>query len=143
MGCRMRLAFPCTLVCSNPALRQFVRFGLVGVSGFGVDVLVVYLLRHALGLAVAGLLAYLAAATSNWALNRAWTFRGARREGPVRQWLMFLAANSLGFVLNRGTYLALIALVPLCREQPVFAIAAGVAAGMLANFNLSRRLVFR
>ena len=46
-------------------------------------------------------------------------------------------------MLNRGTYLLLIALVPLCREQPVFAIAAGVGAGLLANFNLSRRLVFR
>jgi len=124
-------------------IRQFAQFGLVGLSGFGVDVLVVYLFRHSLGLVGAGLLAYGAAATSNWALNRAWTFRGAGRSGAVRQWLKFLAANSLGFVLNRGAYLLLIALVPLCREQPVFAISAGMAAGMLANFNLSRRLVFR
>src|SRR4051812_20444529 len=123
--------------------RQFAQFGAVGLSGFAVDVLVVYGLRHSVGLVGAGLLAYLAAATSNWALNRAWTFRHAGRERPVRQWLMFLAANALGFVLNRGTYLLLIALVPLCREQPVFAIAAGVGAGLLANFNLSRRLVFR
>ncbi|MBV8914859.1 MAG: GtrA family protein [Acetobacteraceae bacterium] len=124
-------------------IRQFAQFGAVGLSGFGVDVLVVYLFRHTLGLAAAGLIAYFAAATSNWALNRAWTFRGSHRDGLVRQWLMFLAANSLGFVLNRGTYLVLIALVPLCREQPVLAIAAGVGAGLLANFNLSRRLVFR
>ncbi|HYZ60974.1 MAG TPA: GtrA family protein, partial [Acetobacteraceae bacterium] len=74
---------------------------------------------------------------------RAWTFRGASRHGLVRQWLLFLAANSLGFVLNRGTYLLLIALVPLCARQPVFAIAAGVVAGLFANFNLSRRVVFR
>jgi putative flippase GtrA len=124
-------------------IRQFVQFGAVGLSGFVVDVAVVYGLRHSIGLVGAGLVAYLAAATSNWALNRAWTFREAGRDRPFRQWLLFLAANALGFVLNRGTYLVLIALVPLCREQPVFAVAAGMAAGMLANFNLSRRLVFR
>ena len=103
----------------------------------------VYLLRHMLGLVLAGLAAYFAAATSNWALNRVWTFRAANRTGLFRQWAMFIAANGLGFLLNRGTYLLLIAFVPLCAEQPVFAIAAGVAAGLLANFNLSRRLVFR
>ncbi len=124
-------------------LRQFLQFGTVGLAGFGVDVLCVYLLRGAVGLVWAGLVAYLAAATCNWALNRAWTFRAAARGGLVRQWLLFLAANGLGFVLNRGTFLLLVAFVPLCREQPVFAIAAGVAAGLVANFNLSRRLVFR
>ena len=125
------------------SFRQFVQFGLVGLSGFAVDVLVVYALRSRVGLVWAGLIAYLAAATSNWALNRAWTFREARRDGLIAQWLRFLGANSVGFVLNRGTYLALITAVPLCARQPVFAIAAGMAAGMLANFNLSRRLVFR
>jgi putative flippase GtrA len=138
-----RLAQPRWSPETARTIRQFVQFGVVGLSGFAVDVLVVYLTRRSLGLVGAGLLAYLAAATSNWALNRAWTFRGARRDGLLRQWLMFLAANGLGFVLNRGTYLLLIAFVPLCREQPVLAIAAGVAAGLLANFNLSRRLVFR
>ena len=56
---------------------------------------------------------------------------------------MFIGANGLGFLLNRGTFLLLVEFVPLCAEQPVFAIAAGVGAGMLANFSLSRRLVFR
>ncbi len=124
-------------------VRQFLQFGAVGLAGFGVDVLCVYLLRGRIGLVWAGLAAYLAAATCNWALNRAWTFRAAARGSLVRQWLLFLAANGLGFVLNRGAFLLLVAFVPLCREHPVFAIAAGVAAGMVANFNLSRRLVFR
>jgi len=128
---------------SGPVLRQFLQFGLVGLSGFAVDVLVVYLLRHAIGLVAAGLVAYFAAATSNWALNRAWTFRGANHTGLVRQWAMFITANGLGFLLNRGTFLLLVAFVPLCAEQPVFAVAAGVGAGLLANFNLSRRVVFR
>jgi putative flippase GtrA len=122
---------------------QFVRFGMVGLAGFVVDTGIVYGLRGWLGLIGAGMVSYLAAASVTWSLNRAWTFRG-RGAGPARrQWLKFLAANLLGFVLNRGTYVALVSLVPLCAAQPVLATFGGALAGMGVNFVLSRQLVFR
>ncbi len=120
-----------------------MKFGLVGGVGFAFDTAIVYGLRGALGLVGAGLAAYLVAATITWSLNRLWTFRG-RGDGPAhRQWLRFLLANAFGFVLNRGTYVALILLVPLCAAQPVLAVAAGCLAGMGSNFLLSRSFVFR
>src|SRR5690349_12310616 len=122
---------------------QFVRFGLVGVSGFLVDTATVYALRHALGLYGAGLVAYVTAASSNWLLNRIWTFRGQGSGSVRRQWARFLLTNLGGFVLNRGTYFALVAFVPIATRQPVIAIAAGAVAGLFINFVLSRRLVFR
>lgn len=122
---------------------QFMRFGTVGVFGFVVDASVVYATRYWLGLYVAGLLSFVVAATANWALNRAWTFRG-QGSGPAhRQWARFMAANLVGFVLNRGAYFILIATSALCADKPVLAVAAGAIAGMFANFALSRRLVFR
>lgn len=48
-----------------------------------------------------------------------------------------------GFVLNRGTYFALIATVPYCAEHPFVPIAAGAVAGMFVNFGLSRAILFR
>jgi hypothetical protein len=33
--------------------------------------------------------------------------------------------------------------VPLCAEQPVFAVGAGAIVGMFLNFSLSRTMVFR
>ncbi|MBV9734893.1 MAG: GtrA family protein [Acidisphaera sp.] len=122
---------------------EFLRFGVVGVIGFGVDTATVYALRSALGLIGAGLVAYLVAATMNWALNRAWTFRDRRHARLYRQWAAYLLTNSAGFVLNRGTYTLLVAGSPLCRGYPVLAVAAGSIAGMFVNFALSRRLVFR
>lgn len=126
-----------------PALvAQFLRFGTVGAIGFLIDTATVYALRGRLGLYGAGMVSYLLAASCNWALNRAWTFRG-RGNGPAHhQWARFLAANLVGFVLNRGTYAALVTWVPLCAAQPVFAVAAGSVAGMFVNFALSRRVVF-
>lgn len=124
-------------------LRQFARFGTVGVAGAAVDIATVYATMAALGLYASGLLAYLAAVTTTWALNRAWTFAGRGRGGLARQWLLFVAANGVGFVLNRGTFFLLVTWLPLCARYPVLAILAGVAAGMFANFNLSRSVVFR
>jgi putative flippase GtrA len=122
---------------------QFMRFGIVGFSGFLVDNATVYGTRHMLGLIVAGLLAYVTSATWNWLLNRVWTFRG-RGSGPAhRQWQMFMLTNLAGFVLNRGTYMILVTCVAAAASQPVIAIAAGSIAGMFVNFSLSRRLVFR
>jgi putative flippase GtrA len=124
-------------------LRQFLRFGTVGAVGFVADTATVYALRASAGLYVAGAVAYVVAATVTWVLNRIWTFRG-RGSGPMhRQWALFMSANALGFVLNRGTYFILVTVSPLCVQYPVLAIAAGVAMGMFLNFHLSRTIVFR
>ena len=122
--------------------KQFARFGTVGVAGAVVDVATVYAAMGTLGLYRSGLLAYFLAVTTTWALNRAWTFAG-RGGGLLRQWLLFVAANGVGFVLNRGTFFVLVTLLPICAQHPVIAILAGVGVGMFANFNLSRSVVFR
>lgn len=125
-------------------LGQMLRFGIVGSIGVLVDAAVLYLALWAgAGLYGGRILSYLVAATGNWALNRAWTFRTAPRARPARQWLLFLAVNLLGFAVNYGTYAAVLAGWPLARLHPVIAVAAGALAGMTGNFLLNRFLVFR
>ena len=124
-------------------LGQFVRFCAVGFAGLAVDVATVYAARGWVGIYAAGLLAYGTAVTATFLLNRAWTFAGMGRGGVWRQYGLFIAANAVGAMLNRGTFFALVTLVPVCAAHPVLAIFAGTAAGLFANFTLSRRLVFR
>ena len=134
-----RRATPARLILAA----QFIRFGAVGLIGLIIDTATVYGLRHQLGLYGAGMAAYVVAASSNWVLNRIWTFRG-HGSGPAhRQWAMFMITNLAGFVLNRGTYVLLVTFMAAAAAQPVIATAAGCAAGMFVNFTLSRRLVFR
>jgi putative flippase GtrA len=125
-------------------LLEFLRFGVVGTVGFVVDTAVLYAgLALGLGLYGGRAVSYLVAATTTWALNRVWTFRG-RGNGPVhQQWALFLLVNLLGFAMNYGTYAALIAFVPMVAAHPVLGVAAGAIAGMFGNFVLSRHLVFR
>jgi len=122
---------------------QFLMFGTVGVVGFLADTATVYALRYSLGLYGAGAVAYGVAASLNWLLNRLWTFRGQGGGKAHRQCARFLVVNLGGFVLNRGTYAILVTFVPLCTDQPVYAVAAGAIAGMFLNFSLTRTMVFR
>ena len=125
-------------------LAEFFVFGVVGVVGFGADTAVVYGTRQFAGLYLGGVLAYAAAVTTTWWLNRVWTFRDRASSGPIaRQWAAFVMASLPGLCLNLGTYFVLITVVPLCTVHPVIAIAAGAVAGMFANFTLSRTMVFR
>ena len=125
-------------------LVEFLRFGVVGTIGFMVDTAVLYAgLALGLGLYGGRALSYLVAASTTWALNRIWTFRG-RGSGPAhRQWVLFLVVNLIGFAMNYGTYAALISWVPIASAYPVLGVAAGAIAGMAGNFVLSRRLVFQ
>jgi putative flippase GtrA len=124
--------------------QEFLRFGVVGSIGFLVDTGVLYgALALGAGLYLGRAVSYVVAATTTWALNRAWTFRGRGGGAIHRQWALFVAVNLGGFVLNYGTYAALVAFVPLVAAHPVLGVAAGSVAGMFANFALSRRLVFR
>jgi putative flippase GtrA len=125
------------------SLLQFLRFGVVGTVGFVVDTAVLYAgLGAGLGLYGGRALSYLVAATTTWALNRAWTFRG-QGEGPaMRQWALFVVLNLVGFAFNYGTYAALVAGSAVVAQHPVIGVAAGSLAGMVGNFVLSRRFVF-
>jgi putative flippase GtrA len=120
-----------------------LRFGVVGVVGFVVDAAVLTAaITLGLGPWLGRALSYLVAATTTFALNRAWTFRGAARAQPVWQWATFLLVNLVGFAFNYGTYAALIELIPIVAANPVLGVAAGSLAGMVGNFVLSRRFVF-
>jgi putative flippase GtrA len=104
---------------------------------------VVYGLRDSAGLYLTGLIAWLAAATVTWMLNRSWTFRGPHSVGFYLQWLRFLGANSIGGVLYYAVYAGLVASCARCEAQPVIAVAAGSLVGLVANFTLCRQVVFR
>ena len=122
---------------------DLLRFGVVGVIGLMVDTTTVYSLRAPLGLYAAGVCGFMVAATANWAMNRLWTFRHRVHAAAHKQWLRYLGANLIGFVVNRGLFFVLITISPVCHAQPILAIAAGALAGLLFNFLLSRKFVFQ
>lgn len=121
---------------------RLVRFGVVGALGFVVDVAVLYgLARLGVGWLIGRAASWLAAATFTWAVNRSFTFAVAVPP-TIREWATFLAANSLGGLVNYAIYAGLLVGVPGVAEHPVVGVAIGSVAGMLVNFAMSSRFVF-
>ncbi|MBP2293144.1 GtrA family protein [Azospirillum rugosum] len=124
---------------------QFGKFGIVGVIGLAVDTAVVYALVFGAGLEffAARVPAFLAAASTTFALNRAFTFRGAGDDPLHRQWAKFVAANAVGGVVNYAVSVGLESTLPVVQAHPFLAVAAGSVAGMFLNFAASKHLVFK
>jgi putative flippase GtrA len=124
---------------------QFLKFGLVGIAGLGVDTLVYYLGFYGAGLPPyqARLVSYLFGATTTWALNRSYTFKGADSDSLWRQWARFVAVNAVGGAVNYIVSVTLISTSPFIHAHPFLALGAGAIAGMFLNFASSKRLVFK
>lgn len=124
---------------------QLPRFALVGLLGLLVDTLVLYACLHMLdlGFYTGRLVSFMAAVSFTWYANRRYTFTRGAQAPALRQWLRFVAANSLGGAVNYLSYAAVVALGPPGPLLPFAGVAVGSAAGLVFNFTVSRQLVFR
>jgi dolichol-phosphate mannosyltransferase len=77
----------------------------------------------------------------NFVLNRRFSFSPARHQPWVRQFFGFMAAYSIGLLINYVVTLGLLARLDGLRPQT--AAVAGIAAGTVFNFLTSRYFVFR
>ncbi|MGX6447789.1 GtrA family protein [Patulibacter sp. S7RM1-6] len=86
---------------SRAAWAQLVRFAVVGLAGTVVNLGVYAVAAGPLGLdfRLAAIVGFLVAVTNNFALNRAWTFRGARGHAGF-QAARFVAVSLAGLVVN-------------------------------------------
>ncbi|MBV9989790.1 MAG: GtrA family protein [Alphaproteobacteria bacterium] len=123
-------------------MSAFLRFAAVGAAGFVVNEAALYVAIHwlHLGKDAAWFFAFVPAVTFTWWGNRTLTFREHASDRLLAEWLRFVATNSLGALVNLAVYEAL---VHFTRLDAMLALAAGVLAGMVFNFTLSKKLVFR
>jgi putative flippase GtrA len=130
------------IVAELSRLPPFARFALVGGAGFAVNEAMLWLAIHALHLGkdAAWFAAFVPSVTFTWWGNRTLTFAEHASHQWLKEWARFVATNSIGAVVNLATYEALIHFLNL---DPLLALACGVLVGMVFNFTLSKRLVFR
>jgi putative flippase GtrA len=111
---------------------QFGRFGMVGASGYVVNLAVFAFCVHVVGIdyRVAAAIAWVVSVLNNFWLNRHWTF-SAKAAHPARQGIRFFAVSLLAFGF---TYLVLVALVSGLGVPKVVAQAIAIVAGTPLNF---------
>ena len=125
-------------------MARLLSFGLVGASGFVIDV-AGYLVLQWLGIEhrLARLLSFWPAVTWNWFLNRGLTFGERQRQPHASQWAKFVAGSLLGLSVNVGGYTLLTSLVDWFARHRLLALLGGVALGSVVSFTVSNLYVYR
>jgi putative flippase GtrA len=133
-----------TSLVNRRGVRQFAKFGLVGASGFVVNLIVFTLLQrvipdHARPLQynVIYTIAFLSGGVSNYYFNRIWTFRSTGHA--VREGAKFLTVSALALVVG----LIVSALVSPWLGHGHRTWFLGTIAGIFVNFFVNKYWTFR
>lgn len=127
---------------------QFLRFGFIGGLGFFVNeaaLAAAQWIFHS-GPKLSWFLAFLPSVVFTWWGNRSLTFADARSttvHGTLYELARFVATNSLGATANFIVYASLTGWAPYPLNIPYVALVAGVFVGLIFNFTLSKKIVFK
>lgn len=117
---------------------KLLKFGLVGVSGLAVDFGLTFLFKERVKVNkyIANAIGFLSAASSNFAINRIWTFASAD-PNIIGQYMKFIGVSLVGLML---TYIIL----KLIHEQLNwnFYLAKLIAIGFVISWNFAINLIF-
>lgn len=130
----------------RPLIFKFLKFGIVGVSGMVVHFGVLYLLRDVVHINqfVANTAGFITAATTNYILNRIWTFQSQEKQVGI-EYLKFFVISLIGLGINNGTLWIGGRLLPSWSDDWRFYILWIFAVGvtMLWNFFANYLYTFR
>jgi dolichol-phosphate mannosyltransferase len=119
---------------------QLLRFGIVGASGYAVNLVVFVLAVREMGMGhqTAATLAFLVAVTNNFAWNREWTFK-ARSGHAGFQAARFLLVSVIAFLFA----LALLEILVAAGVPEIGAQAISIVCATPVNFLGNRLWSFR
>ena len=131
-------------LAANSITRELFYFTIAGTSGFIADAGIVWLITsRGLGPIKAQAIAFSMAVLITWGINRTFTFRSSLKKKISTELMQYIAANSIGAVVNNAIYALLVMRFSLFAAVPVLAVAAGSIAGLGFNFTSSKMIIFR
>lgn len=127
----------------RPLITKFIKFGIVGASGMLVHFSVLYLFKEVVGLNpfVANTIGFVTAATTNYILNRIWTFRSQEKQVAV-EYLKFILVSVIGLGVNNGTMWITGKLLPDWFDDWRFYLIWGFAVGVTTLWNFFGNMLF-
>ena len=124
-------------------INKFIKFGIVGASGMVVHFCVLYLFREIVGLNsfLANTIGFVTAATTNYVLNRIWTFRSQEKQVAV-EYFKFILVSVIGLGINNGTIWVGGKMLPDWNVDWRFYILWVVAVGVTTLWNFFGNMLF-
>ena len=127
----------------RPLITKFIKFGIVGASGMLVHFSVLYLFKEVVGLNpfLANTIGFVTAATTNYILNRIWTFHSQEKQVAV-EYLKFILVSIIGLGVNNGTMWITGKLLPDWFEDWRFYLIWVFAVGVTTLWNFFGNMLF-
>lgn len=127
----------------RPLFTKFIKFGIVGASGMVVHFSVLYLFKEIVGLNpyLANTIGFVTAATTNYILNRIWTFRSKEKQVAV-EYLKFILVSVIGLGVNNGTMWLTGKLLPDWFDDWRFYLIWVFAVGVTTMWNFFGNMLF-
>ncbi len=124
---------------------QFFTFSIIGAIGTCVDLSCVYLAYDVADIPFRGarVIGFVVALTTNFLLNRKYTFGDRQNGGVTRQYLLFFVVCTLGFLVNWFISVALFERTASFHEHYLVAAFLGTMGGLTINFTGSKYIAFR
>ena len=124
--------------------KTFLRFALIGCVGFICDICAFSLMLKTdeVSLNEARICAFYFAATVTWLGNRKVTFVSCDIPFLI-QWLRFIAAATVSAVPNFIVFNTILHFWNNEMLAPLLAFCCGVLVGLISNYTLCRRWVFK
>ena len=120
---------------------KFIKFGIVGASGMVVHGGVLYLCKEIFFLNpfVANTIGFVTAATTNYILNRIWTFRS---KEVAMEYMKFILVSVIGLGINNGTLWLTGRMLPTWNDDWRFYILWVFAVGVTTLWNFFGNMLF-
>lgn len=139
-----RLPFIQPLFKRFPVLKQFIKFGIVGVINTFIDFAIYFSLTRLFGFfqehyLFGNFIAFSCAATSSYFMNKHWTFRDKSKQISI-QYIKFFLVCFVGLLL---TELILFSLVHFVQIYDLLAKVAAVVVVMFWNFLINKFWTFK
>lgn len=127
----------------RPLITKFIKFGIVGASGMLVHFSVLYLFKEVVGLNpfLANTIGFVTAATTNYILNRIWTFHSQEKQVAV-EYLKFILVSVIGLGVNNGTMWITGNLLPDWFDDWRFYLIWVFAVGITTLWNFFGNMLF-
>ena len=126
-------------------VEQFFQFGLVGLSGLFIDFGITWILKERIyfNTYIANGSGFLAAATSNYILNRVWTFSSVNPNIAL-EYLSFLLISIVGLAINSLILYILVDKTKFTLNSPKlkFYLSKLVATAVVTIWNFFMNLLF-
>lgn len=145
-----------------PIIKQFVRFGIIGVINTGVDLLILNLLmfifdkQEGIEYTVFKTISFTVAVVSSYFLNKYWAFEDKNRKEEVKKFSQFITISIIGAFINVGIASLVVnflvpsvitSLLPLSFMTDQlwgnFGALCGTAIGLIWNFLGYKFVVFK